>query len=502
MTATDKENDWAEEPHSLFSLAIDDVIRLTTVGIDIGSATSQLSFSALELQRMDTRFVVTKRETIYESVILLTPFSDPTTIDTDRLGEFIDAEYQAAGMTNDDIDSGAIILTGLALAKHNSRAIADLFSAHAGKFVAVSAGDAIEATLASRGAGIEALSREPNRSISHIDMGGGTIKYSWVKDGKLQRVAAIDIGARLIVTDDDGVVLRIEQPAKMMLETLGLKLAEGDKLDKELLDAFVAYEADQVLAHAGVLPSVTPDERLLRTPPLFGANDKPEIDLITFSGGISEYIYDREPRLFNDTGRPLASAVMARVQREGLVVHEPPKGIRATVLGASQYSLQLSGNTVWASSEDLVPVRNVPVANPGLDLSKDDLDYEEIREQIARTLALREAAVDTDAVAIAMSWGGSATYARIDTLSRAFLATAGPEILQEHRVPLIIVCDMDIAGLLGKHIQDLTEGGVPVLTIDGIEVSEFDYLDVGAFVPGTGALPVVVKSLLFPTPTD
>jgi len=502
MTNTDSANDWAEEPHSLFSLAIDDVVRLTTVGIDIGSATSQLSFSALELQRMDTRFVVTKREVIYESVIMLTPFSDPTTIDTDALGTFIDSQYGAAGLTNDDIDSGAIILTGLALAKHNSRAIADLFSAHAGKFVAVSAGDAIEATLASRGAGIEALSREPMRSISHIDMGGGTIKYSWVANGKLMRVAAIDIGARLIVTDDDRNVVRIEEPAKMMLESLGIALAPGDKLTDEVLGKFVTYEAEQVLAHGGVLPSVTPDARLLRTPPLFGAKENEKIDLVTFSGGISEYIYDRETKLFNDTGRPLATAVMEIVRREGIAIHEPPKGIRATVLGASQYSLQLSGNTVWATNEELVPLRNVPVINPGIDLSKDELDFEVIREQVARTLALREVAVDTDAVAIAMAWGGSATYTRIDTLSRAFIETAGPEILKEKRVPLIIVCDMDIAGLLGKHIQDMTEGGVPVLAIDGIEVSEFDYLDVGAFVPGTGALPVVVKSLLFPTPTD
>ena len=494
-------NDWAEEPHSLFSLAIDDVIRLTTVGIDIGSSTSQLSFSALELQRMDTRFVVTKREVIYESVIMLTPFSDPMTIDTKALGDFIDSQYQAAGLTNDDIDSGAIILTGLALAKHNSRNIADIFSEHAGKFVAVSAGDAIEATLASRGAGIEALSREPNRSISHIDMGGGTIKYSWVENGKLMRVAAIDIGARLIVFDDDRRVVRIEPAAEMMLETLGIKLTAGDALTDEDLAAFVAYEADQVLAHAGVLPSVQLDQRLQRTPRLFG-DTPPHIDLITFSGGVSEYIYDRETKLFNDTGRPLATAVMERVRREGISTLEPPKGIRATVLGASQYSLQLSGNTVWASSEDLVPVRNVPVINPNFDLSKDDLDFEELRQQLAHTLSVREPAVDTDAVAIAMAWGGSATYARIDALSRAFVATAGPEVLKEHRVPLIIVCDMDIAGLLGKHIQDMTEGGVPVLTLDGIEVSEFDYLDVGAFVPGTGALPVVVKSLLFPPPTD
>jgi ethanolamine utilization protein EutA len=302
----------------------------------------------------------------------------------------------------------------------------------------------------------------------------------------------------LIVTDGDGRVINIEPPAAVMLDALGLAPSVGDLLSEEVCSSFVAHEAEQVLAHAGLLPGVTPDPRLLRTPPLFSAGESPTIDIVTFSGGVSEYIYDREERLFNDTGRPLATAVMGLVQRLGIRVLEPAKGIRATVLGASQYSMQLSGNTVWASSEELVPIRNVPVANPRLDLTHVELDYEAIVGQLGRTLATREPAVDTDAVAIAIAWGGSATYQRIDVLSRALVATAGPEVLVEHSVPLIIVCDLDIAGLLGKNIDDMTEGGVPVLTLDGIEVSEFDYLDVGAFVPGTGALPVVVKSLLFP----
>src|SRR5487761_1397528 len=208
----------------LFSLDQDLTVRLTTVGIDIGSATSQLNFSLIELQRIEARFVVTKRDLIYESDIMITPYLDATTIDTDRLNTFLDEQYAKADMTNDDIDSGAIILTGLALAKHNSRAIADLFSEHAGKFVAVSAGDAIESTLACRGAGIERLSQETGQSIVNIDMGGGTIKYAYVTKGKLARVGAIDIGARLVTTDENDRVLKIEAPAAMMLDTLGAVL--------------------------------------------------------------------------------------------------------------------------------------------------------------------------------------------------------------------------------------------------------------------------------------
>ena len=192
---------------------------------------------------------------------------------------------------------------------------------------------------------------------------------------------------------------------------------------------------------------------------------------------------------------------MDQVRAEGLAWVEPPKGIRATVLGASQYSLQLSGNTVYASDPSLMPLRNIPVIKPDIDLEIDDLDYDEIRASIGRSVEGRERAIDTDAVAIAMNWGGSATYTRLDVLARALLATAGPEIIERHEVPMIIVCDRDIAGLLGRHIQELTTNEVQLVTIDGIEVSEFDYLDIGAFVPGTGALPVVVKSLLFPTPS-
>ena len=486
----------------LFSLDQDLTVRLTTVGIDIGSATSQLNFSRIELQRIEARFVVTKRELIYESDIMITPYLDATTIDTDRLNAFIDEQYAKADMTNDEIDSGAIILTGLALAKHNSRAIADMFSEHAGKFVAVSAGDAIEATLACRGAGIERLSEETGQNIVNIDMGGGTVKYAYATNGKLARVAAIDIGARLITTDDEQRVLKIEEPAAMMLRTLGRELRVGDVLDPDVCASLCAYMAHEVLAQAGVLTSAADEPLLLRTPPLFASHERPTVDAVTFSGGISEYIYEREQRTFGDLGRPLADAVMSAVREHQLNRLEPPKGIRATVLGASQYSLQLSGNTVYASHESLLPLRNIPVVKPEIDLDVDDLDFATIVESVRRTLALRERAIDTDAVAIAMQWGGSATYARLDVLARAFLESAEAEVVESHEVPLIIVCDMDIAGLLGRHIQDLTHQGVMLVTVDGIEVSEFDFLDIGAFVPGTGAMPIVVKSLLFPTPSD
>lgn len=488
----------AESISSRFSLTRDQTIGLTTVGIDIGSSTSQLNFSRLELEQVDSKYVVTRRELIFESEIILTPYIDATTIDTVRLEHFIDSQYAEAKMSYDSLDSGAIILTGLALAKHNSRAIADMFSAQAGKFVAVSAGDAMESTLACRGAGVEQISSQTGENIVNIDMGGGTVKYGYVEHGQLIRTAAIDVGARLIVTDADETILRIEESALMMLNHLDLALEIGHQLDHVTSTALTEYMAHEVFAHAGVLSHSRGEKRLLRTAPLFRDDEKPVIDAVTFSGGISEYIYGRESKTFGDLGKGLADAITRHLNEYGLKRREPRMGIRATVLGASQFSLQLSGSTVYASHDSLVPLRNIPVVKPHLNLARDDLDGDEIIETLRAVLQARIPAIHTRAVAIAIVWRGSATYARIDTLAKSLLATAGPDILDTHEVPLIIVCDRDIAGLLGKHIQDLTTQAVSVLTLDGIEVSEFDYLDIGSFVPGTGALPIVVKSLLFP----
>lgn len=484
---------------SRFRLADTDVIGLTSVGIDIGSSTSQLSFSRLELERRDARYVVARRDLVHESEILLTPYLDETTIDTRLLAEFIEAQYRLAGVTHDEVDSGAVILTGLALAKHNSRNIADIFAAEAGKFVAVSAGDAIEATLATRGVGIDRLSAGHDGGVVHIDIGGGTTKFAFCEQGVIRRVAAIDIGARLVVFDADGRLARCEPPAERMLRSHGVTPVLGELLPPEALDWLAGHMADQILSHGGVRDAPAAAPGLLRTPPLFDAAPT-AISLVTFSGGVAEYIYQRESATFGDLGKPLAEAIRRRVDEAGLRSAGPATGIRATVLGASQYSLQLSGTTVYASSESLLPVRNVPVVKPALGLDADELDPDLLRAELSRALAAFREAPGAESVAIALTWEGSATYRRIDALATALLATAGEATVAGGPAPLMVVCDSDVAGLLGRHIHDISPTNVPVLCVDGIEVSEFDYLDVGAFLPGTGALPVVVKSLLFPGP--
>src|SRR5438445_6252000 len=167
-----------------------DNVEITTVGIDIGSSTSHLMFARVHLQRLTTalssRFVVVAGTVLWQSPILLTPYLPDYTIDVDELAGFIGGCYAYAGVEPGDIDSGAVILTGEAIKRHNARAIADLFSEEAGRFVCASAGHHMECQLAAHGSGAVALSRGHGARLINIDIGGGTTKLALIENGQLQ----------------------------------------------------------------------------------------------------------------------------------------------------------------------------------------------------------------------------------------------------------------------------------------------------------------------------
>src|SRR5437016_10509021 len=195
-----------------------DNVELTTVGIDIGSSTSHLMFAHVHLQRLSSalssRFVVVERKILWQSPILLTPYRGDYTIDVDDLGGFIGGCNAYAGIEPETVDSGAVVLTGEALKRRNARAIADLFSEEAGKFVCASAGHHLECQLSAHGSGAVALSRGHNATLLNVDIGGGTTKFSLIEAGRVAASCAIAIGGRLIVEDKKQGLVRIEDPVQ------------------------------------------------------------------------------------------------------------------------------------------------------------------------------------------------------------------------------------------------------------------------------------------------
>src|SRR5450631_2759524 len=182
------------------SLVDEDEIVVLSVGVDIGSSTSHLVFSRIVLERLDSRYVVTTRETFYESDILLTPYSAGETIDSDALGAFIERQYKDAKVDPDEIDTGALILTGVAVRRRTAR-----------KIVAVSAGDTLETVMAAYGSGAVARSIRDRTTVMNVDVGGGTSKISICSEGRVVDLTAIDVGARLVCLDADGRIARIEE---------------------------------------------------------------------------------------------------------------------------------------------------------------------------------------------------------------------------------------------------------------------------------------------------
>jgi len=476
------------------SLEEEDEIRLVSVGVDIGSSTSHLVFSRLVLERLDNRYIVSKREVFHESDVLLTPYADDMTIDAKKLGAFIDRQYEIAGLDPIAIDTGALILTGVAVRRANSRAIADLFAAQAGKFVSVSAGDGLETTLAAFGSGAAARSIREGKRIMNVDIGGGTSKIAVCALGEVADMTAVDVGARIVSFDSYGKVVRLEEAGKRFAEEAGFALELGGEISEDQRGQMVERMADR-LFEAMTKPELSPQTAaLLRLEPL--KNDvKP--DAITFSGGVSEYVYGLQSSGFGDLGPRLAKAIVKRVEAWGVPIEKPEQGIRATVVGASQYTIQVSGATIFVTPLETLPLRNMPVIVPDLPLDDEDLDIGKITQAIKVGLRRLDLHEGEAAVALCYHWRGSATFRRLDDFCRAVTQGLSAQLGNGH--PLVLVGDGDIGGLVGIHMQEETKLANPIVSIDGIVLKEFDFIDIGAMLETSGAVPVVIKSLVFPT---
>jgi len=465
---------------------------LTSVGVDIGSSTSHLVFSRLELKLEATRYRVTRREILNESEILLTPYVDETKIDVEALEAFINRQYKKAKIKRDEVDTGALILTGVAVRRRNARAIGELFAQEVGKFVAVSAGDGLEATMAAHGSGAVAHSARTGGVVLNIDIGGGTSKFAICNNGKVEEVSAIDIGARLVAFNPDGALVRIEDAGRKHAGWAGMKIELGQKIHQDSLRAMVSGMMDKLFAILGPEPISEEVKSLLRLPPL---TYRGEIDSVMFSGGVSEFIYNREKTSFGDLGPLIADEIHRRIPALGMLVMEPTARIRATVIGASQYTIQVSGNTIFITPEDAVPVRNVPVVAPEFPLETDELSKDAVRDATLNALRRLDLQYGRQPVAIAFHWQGSATFFRLRAFSRGVVEGLKDVLDRGH--PLVLVNDGDVGGIVGLHFQEELRIPNPIISVDGIALNDFDYIDIGALIPSSGSVPVVIKSLIF-----
>jgi ethanolamine utilization protein EutA len=470
-------------------------IEFKTVGIDIGSSTSHLLFAKVALQRqlqgLSSRFVVIGREIVWRSPILLTPFLPDETIDAFALGEFIRRSYADAGFAQSDIDSGAVILTGEAIKRKNARAIDELFAGEAGKFVCATAGHKLECRLAAHGSGAVALSKARDACILHADVGGGTTKLALIDRGAIVGLAAFAVGGRLVAMDRKGAWTRIDHSAQLVADDLGMALSAKMLADPEarrkIARRLAAVAADYILDAPldGLGESLLLTERLLR-PCAPSA--------ITFSGGVAEYMFGHEDKEYGDIAKMLAAELARELSRRSpLPLIDPGQRIRATVIGASQFTVQVSGKTIYLPDPYVLPIHNVPVIRADLGSSV-AIDL----ERLAATIRAGLEEIDlerTGSVAIAFSWHGDPEHARLKAAGQGILHALAP--LRGRIKLLLLMIDGDIGKTLGRILHRELHWPGKIISIDGMELHELDYVDVGELIAPPGVVPVVIKSLLF-----
>jgi len=472
-----------------------DNVVFTTVGIDIGSSTSHLLFARILLQRqsqgLSSRFVVAAREIVWRSPIMLTPFLPDGSIDAAELGEFIQTCYRDAGFAQSDIGGGAVILTGEAIKRKNARAIDELLAAEAGKFVCATAGHWLESRLAAHGSGAVALSKARGICLLHVDIGGGTTKLALVDRGAIVGLSAFAVGGRLIAAEKSGAWTRIDRSAGLVADDMGVKLSSATLADESVRRAIArrlaTLAADMILD----APLDSLARSLLLTEPLpRGARPA----ALTFSGGVAEYMFGHECAYFGDIAKPLADELACELSgRSSLPLIDPGQRIRATVIGASQFTVQVSGKTIYLPDPYVLPVRNVPVVRvePG---ATGEID----REFIAASVHAGAEEIDFDnvpGIAVAFTWLGDPEHSRLTAAAAGILSALQP--LQDRIKLLILAIDGDIGKTFGRLLHRELKWPGKIVSMDGVELQELDYIDVGELIAPPGIVPVVIKSLLF-----
>ena len=477
---------------------IQDHVTLVTVGIDIGSSGTQVIFSRINLRRygedLTSRYYVVSRETLFQSPVALTPYASDERIDDVALGAIIEEAYAAAGVAPRDIDTGVVILTGEALRRENAEAIAALLAEQGGDFVTATAGHHMESMLAAYGSGASKLSYDQSKRILNVDIGGGTTKLGIVENGDVTTTAALHIGGRLQVVDDIGRLVRLDPAGKFHARQAGFFWSRGDVLSPAQLDKVAASMADLLVAALTQRPLPHAVEHLYLTDPIA---DFGRIDGIMFSGGVGEYVYGREDRDFGDMGRRLGRAICARIDAGALPWPLLPAGecIRATALGASEYSVQLSGNTSYISKPgELLPRRNLQVLQPSY-VCEESIDADKLAKAIRAHFTAFDLIEGEGEVALALRWRGVPSYERILAFAEGIRHGLATTI--ERRKPLYIMLDGDVAQTLGAILREELLIESEILAIDGLVLRDFDYIDLGRIRMPSFTVPVTIKSLLF-----
>jgi ethanolamine utilization protein EutA len=469
---------------------------MRSIGIDLGTTTSQVIFSELEIVNTAgptsvPHYEFSRRDILYVSPVIFTPFTADGSVDVGALDVFIRKQYELAGLTLQEVESGAVIITGETSKVRNARDTVMSLAAGLGDFVVATAGPHLESVIAGRGSGAGAYSEKNAARVLNIDVGGGTSNYVVFEGGRVLDTACLNVGGHLLQTDGAGRVSTVHAPAALILRELFAEERVASQLSVQDLQKVAERMAALIIEVMQARPSKLA-QQLLMTETLLEAY---RFDAVFVSGGVGECMVrpsTESPYRFGDIGPLLAQALGWQLTEAGFAVREPAQTLRATVIGAGAHTLTLSGSTVWNKYQG-VPLRNVPVLHPRM-------RWREFRPG-ALSLAWQEAVkgYDLDAVAdvyaLALPDDIPVTCQTVWQAALELQSFARAQPGSQH--PLVAVTSQDVGKALGMELFRLVPGR-ELLIIDEVHTRAGDYLDIGKSYFNGGTIPVTVKSLAFP----
>ena len=484
--------------------------ELLSVVIDIGTSTTQLVFSKLMIENVASSFSVPKvvivdKEIIYRSEIYFTPLRTPTEIDGAKVKDIIEGEYHKAGITKEQINTGAVIITGETARKENAKEVLASLSGFAGDFVVATAGPDLESIISGKGAGAHSYSKERHTGVVNIDIGGGTSNLAVFWCGEVMDTGCLDVGGRLIKLDQQThAITYMSNTIKTLIARKKLDLEIGTIATKQNLQPIITAMVNALMQSVGLRPRdedfslfITQQDKEDVTEFTCDATiaTKHPVTTISFSGGVADYVYQNQEVTdefaWGDIGILLGQAIQESPLCKELTVFTSVETIRATVVGAGTHTMEVSGSTITYTS-NVFPVKNLPILRLTME---EELSADTISSAIHTKLNWFKLEGDLQKIAIAIQGLRSPSFVQVSEYANGLVS--GMQELIKRELPLIILVEADMAKVLGQSMYHLLSYQKDVICIDGIHVENGDYIDIGKPVAEGTVLPVVIKTLIF-----
>lgn len=473
--------------------------ELLSVGIDIGTSTTQLIFSKLIVENTASNFSVPRisivdKKIIYKSNVYFTPLVSNNEINGAQIKEIVEKEYKKANISKEDIHTGAVIITGETARKENANDVLHTLSGFAGDFVVATAGPDLESIISGKGAGAHIYSKEHSTNVVNIDIGGGTSNLAYFKRGEVFDTGCLDIGGRLIKIDKiSKKITYISPKIEKIIKDNNLNLYVGTIATIENTKPVIDIMVDLLMQSIGIIPQTELFDFIVTN-----KNIKldEEIKNVSFSGGVADYIYyDGEINdyfEYGDLGILLGQAIKNCEHLKNVNLVKSVETIRATVVGAGSHTTEVSGSTITYTSE-MFPIKNLPVLK--LSLDEEVGTSKEISESIKNKLNWFKLENDLQKVAIAITGKKNPTFSDIQEYAKGFVE--GMAEIIEKELPFIVIVENDMAKVLGQAIYALLNYERDIVCLDSVKVENGDYIDIGKPIAEGKVLPVVIKTLVF-----